>query len=125
MNKYREALEEMVWQFAHRGTKGGKSALFTGGLSALESGFEALGWDDPHYVEDYNGVICDVEGCAEFVSNQGLNWHDKGYWRLCHEHGFIKEPMPDMKQRAIKREASRGKDGCLSKEQDGNSHSTR
>lgn len=113
MSKYKEALESMVWQFAHRGVKGGTSILYTGGLSALESAFEALGWEDPHVVEDCDLLICDVEGCAEFVTNQGVNWADKGYWCLCHNHGFSKEPFPKMKQRAIDREASRDEDGCL------------
>jgi len=94
MRTYKEALEEMVWQFAHKGVKRGKSVLHTGGLSALESAFDTLGWSDPYYVKDMNGVICDVDGCAEFVSNQGINWRDKGYWCLCIEHGFSKNNMP-------------------------------
>ena len=101
------ALEHMTWQFAHRGVKGGKSVLHTGGLSALEEAFHVLGWEDPHYVEDTDGVICDVEGCAEFTTNQGCNWKDQGYWCLCSEHGFEKTPMPKMKQRAINRESRR------------------
>jgi hypothetical protein len=31
----------------------------------------------------------------------------KGYWRLCSEHAFSKEPCPKMKQRAIDRENQR------------------
>ena len=107
INKYREALEDMTWQFAHKGVIKGKSALFTGGLSTLEGAFETLGWDDPHFVEDCDGVICDVEGCMEFATTGGINWHDKGYWRLCSEHAFSKETCPKMKQRAIDRENQR------------------
>jgi hypothetical protein len=103
----REALEDMAWQFAYKGVKNGKSVLHTGGLSALESAFIALGWDDPHFIEDYDGVICDVEGCAEFVTNQGSNWSDRGYWCLCFKHGSSKTPFPKMKQRALDREARR------------------
>ena len=113
MKKYREALEEMVWQFAYKGVKNGKSVLHTGGLSALENAFEALGWSDPYYTGDLEGVICDVKGCAEFATSGGMNWHDKGYWRLCHIHGFSQDICPEMKQRALDREASRGDDGCL------------
>lgn len=51
-----QALESMVWQFAYRGVKDSKLALFTGGLSALEEAFSALGWDNPHVVEDTDSV---------------------------------------------------------------------
>lgn len=44
----REALVGMVLQFAHRGQCDGYTVLGTGGLSALERAFAALGWDDPH-----------------------------------------------------------------------------
>ena len=52
MNKYKDALEEMVWQFGHRGVKNNQPIIWTGGLSALESAFEALGWEDPHYLPE-------------------------------------------------------------------------
>lgn len=114
VNTYKEALESMVWQFAYRGVKDNKPILWTAGLSALEEAFDALGWDNPKYFEDTDGVICDVKGCQDWVSNQGFNWHDTGYWCLCSKHGFYKESQPAMKQRALDREASRGEDGCLS-----------
>ena len=116
MNRYKEALESMVWQFAHRDTKDNKSIMWTGGLSALEEAFEALGWDDPKYFEDMDGVICDVEGCAEWVEAQGGMWRETGYWCLCRDHSRSYregKPQPKMKQRAIDRETSRGEDGCL------------
>jgi len=116
MNKYKDALEEMVCQFAHRGVKDGKSVLHTGGLSALETAFTALGWSDPKNLEDRDGDTCDVEGCAAWVETQGGMWRESGYWCLCREHSYAYrkgEPQPKMKQRAVDREASRGEDGCL------------
>ena len=110
------ALEGMAWQFAHRGTKNGKSVMHTGGLSALEHAFRVLGWDDPRYFDDIDGAICDTWGCAEWVEAQGGMWAETGYWCLCriHSDAFRKgKPQPKMKQRAIDREASRGEDGCL------------
>ncbi len=115
MNRYKDALEEMVWQFAYRGVKNGKSVMHTGGLSALESAFETLGWSDPKEVDDMDGCICDVEGCAEWISCQGGAWSETGYWCLCsdHYHSAREKAQPKMKERAIKREASRDKDGHL------------
>ena len=116
MNKYKKALEEMVWQFAYRGVKRRAPVLHTGGLSALEGAFEALGWDDPHYVEDFDGGICDVDGCPEWVVAQGGSWVDTGYWCLCRDHcqqARGGKAQPVMKLRAINRENSRGEDGCL------------
>lgn len=116
MSKYKEALQDMVWQFAYRGTKNNKSIMLTGGLSALEGAFEALGWDDPKYFDDMDGVICDVEDCPGWVQAQGGMWADTGYWCLCGLHSKAYrdgEPQPQMKARAIAREASRGSDGSL------------
>lgn len=116
MNKYEEALEEMVWQFAYRSTKNKKPILWTRGLSALESAFEVLGWPDPKYLEDMDGVICDVEDCAGWVVAQGGMWRETGYWCLCEKHSTAYregKPQPRMKQRAIDREARRGEDGRL------------
>lgn len=44
----RDALESMVYQFGYEAVKRGRPAIMTGGLSALEEAFEALGWDDPY-----------------------------------------------------------------------------
>ena len=116
MDKYKEALESMVWQFGYRGVSDGKSAICHYGLSALEEAFEALGWSNPHYIEDTDGCICDVEGCADWVVSQGSAWENTGYWMVCHEHSQDSregKPQPVMKKRAADREASRGADGCL------------
>jgi len=117
MNIYKEALEDMVWQFAYRGTKDDKSILWTGGQSALEHAFNVLDYDDPKFIDDIDGCICDVEGCPEWVEAQGGMWSDTGYWCLCriHSDAYRKgKPQPGMKQRAIDREASRNSEtGCL------------
>ena len=112
MNKYQEAIESLIWQFGFRVIVGDKPAITTGGLSALEEAFEALGWDNPHYVGA--SMECDVEGCHQWRSPQ-IHW-DGVYVLICAEH-FIdycqKKPLPHLKQTAIDREASRGADGCL------------
>jgi len=103
----KEALEDMVWQFGYRGTKSGRLMIWTGGLSALEDAFSALGWADPHYVDD-DGMKCDVEGCNEWRSPQ-IRW-DGVYVLICSKHFTdycAKQPLPQLKQSAIDREASR------------------
>ena len=110
MGKYKEALEEMVWQFGYRGTKNNQPIIWTGGLSALESAFEALGWDDPHYLPDAEGYCCEIEGCVE-PDTSGTRWGGL-YLRLCREHSkdsFDGKPCPKVKQWAIDREAKRDK----------------
>ena len=76
---YREALEDMVDQFACRGSDGKRRWLWPGGLSALEHAFEALGWDNPHYVED---GACEIDGCGKWASSTR-----DGIW-LCSDHFF-------------------------------------
>lgn len=51
MPDFREIVKALVWQFAYRGNDDNRRWLSTGGLTALKDAFEALGWDDPHYVE--------------------------------------------------------------------------
>src|SRR5690606_29655659 len=80
----REALEDMVWQFAHRVVVQGRPALTTGGLSALEHAFDVLGWDDPHFAPECDEQRCQEPGCPAW-SSCGVNTAD-GYKRLCHEH---------------------------------------
>lgn len=56
MSKYKEALEDMVNQFAYKFDGKGKTppSIGTGGLSALEYAFWALGWEDPiDYLRNY------------------------------------------------------------------------
>lgn len=60
---------------------------------------------------------CDVQGCENTPTSGGSSWRDAGYWMLCDKHhgdGWIWGlPMPEMKPEAVRREASRGKDGVL------------
>ena len=112
-DEYREALEDMVWQFAYHGTKNKKPMLHSGGLSALELAFDTLEWNDPHILEDSDGVSCDVENCYEPISGSGCSWRETGYWCCCLEHNKLarqNEPCPIMKKRAIERESRRDKE---------------
>ncbi len=110
MVDYKEALEEMVWQFGYRGVKNKLPVIHTGGLGALESAFEALGWEDPHYLPDAEGYCCEIEGCVE-PDTCGTPWGGL-YLRLCSKHGkdaFDNKSCPKVKQWAIAREAKRDK----------------
>jgi len=51
MADFRGVVKDLVWQFAYRGNDHSGKWLSTGGLSALEGAFKALGWNDPYYVE--------------------------------------------------------------------------
>jgi hypothetical protein len=94
-NPIRDALESMVWQFAHRGTIKGKTALSTGGLSALEEAFQVLGWSDPHFTD---AGRCEIDGCSEWATCIGpyprsLARSDVdptflGFGQLCGKHMF-------------------------------------
>ena len=111
MNKLKEVLEELVFQFAPRGVKTGKPIIWTGGLSALEGAFEALGWDDPHYLPE-EGYTCEIKGCME-VDTCGVPWGDL-FLCLCSDHymdSFHGKERPPVKAYALRREATRGKDG--------------
>ena len=109
MNQCKEALKSMVQQFGRRSVKSKKPVIHTGGLSALEEAFLALGWDDPHYLPE-EGYTCEVVGCME-ADTAGTHWGEsKLYLRLCHEHlrqSYSGEPMPPLKQWALDREAKR------------------
>jgi hypothetical protein len=105
----RDALEDMVYQFGYRGIIKGKPTIHSGGLSALEIAFEALGWNDPYILPEENNT-CEVEGCMCEISS-GQNWGDM-YLRLCREHSrdcFKNETRPPIKEYAKKREAMRDK----------------
>lgn len=56
-DELKEALAEMIWQFGYRSTYEGRESLHTGGLSALESAFGALGLSDPITVLDFEAAI--------------------------------------------------------------------
>ena len=108
MSKYKEALEAMVFQFGYYGVKDDKPIIFTGGLSALESAFEILGWDDPHYLPE-EGYTCEIQGCMKH-DTCGTHWGDKLYLRLCSSHyadSYTGKPRPLIKQYALDREAKR------------------
>jgi hypothetical protein len=81
-----ECLEDMVLQFADRGTKidgdRRRRVLTTMGLSVLESAFLMLGWKDPHYT-DFPG--CDWPECEEWTTC-GMPTPE-GYRHYCSLHG--------------------------------------
>jgi hypothetical protein len=109
MNDLREALESMVYQYGYQVTINKKPAIIAGGMSALESAFSALGWDDPHFINE-EGNTCEVAGCLHPISS-GTNW-GKYYLMLCHKHAsmsFKKKRRPKVKQYAIERELTRDK----------------
>jgi len=75
----RDALEHMVIQFGNANDRG---ELHTGGLSALEAAFDALGWNDPHPLPA--SYLCERAGCSR-RSTCGTPTPE-GYKRLCYEH---------------------------------------
>ena len=60
-DELREALIDMVNQFAYRPTFEGRENLHTGGMSALESAFDALGLSDPITVLDFEAASKNTE----------------------------------------------------------------
>ncbi len=78
VGEYKEALADMVNQYAFRGTNGKVPILYTGGMSALEQAFDVLGYSDPH---DFPEAKCETENCPE-PSTCGTPIKD-GYKRLC------------------------------------------
>ena len=78
----RAALESMVNQFAYDNDRG---EYHTGGLSALEEAFDALGWDDPHPMPAE--LLCDESGCNR---RSTCGWKSTtGYRRTCGEHYLL------------------------------------
>jgi len=110
VSKYREALEDMVYQFGYHGvTKKNEPMIWCGGLSALEWAFDALGWDNPHIIPE-QGNTCEIVGCMrEIVAGQ--HWGSgKEYLSLCSHHTKMEregKPCPPVKQYALVREATR------------------
>lgn len=81
----RDALEDMCVQFAYW-SEGPNPGLWSGGLSALEGAFEALGWSDPHPCPEQT---CDEPGCNKQVST---GWpSDDGYRHTCGKHYRVKQ----------------------------------
>jgi len=110
----KESLKDMVWQFGYKNVKDGKPVIHTAGLSALESAFEALGWDDPKYLPE-EGSTCEIQGCFETIA-LGTYWGDGLYLHLCSKHhgDYCRgKERPPVKQYALDREAKRGPDGIL------------
>ena len=66
-NEYKDALEDMVWQFGYKADGKGRrpASLFTGGLSALEHAFDVLGWLDPKPCPEGE---CVVKGCHNWAT---------------------------------------------------------
>ena len=80
---WREVVEDLVCQFAYHGNDDTRHWLHTGGLSALESAFDALGWDDPHYMAEGG---CEHDGCHKWATCGTPT--PEGYKRLCSDHGL-------------------------------------
>ena len=57
----KEALFDMVNQFAYHGTKDGVKVIHTGGMSALEDAFDVLGLPDPCKEEEFESAIKNTE----------------------------------------------------------------
>jgi hypothetical protein len=107
--KLREALEDMAFQFSYRSTHNNRPNLITGGLSALESAFNALGWDDPHPLPE-EGNTCEIKGCMNEPTS-GQHW-GKMYLNLCYKHSeklHWGRRRPPVKDYAILRESKRDK----------------
>ena len=81
--RYCAALIDMLWQFAYRGEKGRRRTLHSGGLSALEHAFGAVGWRDPHYVTT-ESTSCDHGGCYRWATGGGPT--PDGYKHCCSLH---------------------------------------
>jgi len=85
----RDALEDMVRQFAYWSNSAG--GIYTGGLFALEEAFDVLGWDDPYPLPDRR---CDEPGCMEdgtmgWPTRPGGTGLNGGYRTTCWDHSDI------------------------------------
>jgi hypothetical protein len=88
-----DVIEALLFQFAYRAEKDGRLVLCTGGLSALEAGFEAAGWDDPHQIPE---LECETDGCHR-EATCGVPT-PSGYKRLCGDHYRAIEPPGEQKR---------------------------
>lgn len=96
--EWREVVSDLCYQFGYPTTIDGGAGLSTGGLSALECAFEALGWSDPHPTPE---LTCQWPGCDK-PSVAGTPWDDprapineysgRGYIRCCSEHYRMAQP---------------------------------
>lgn len=85
-----DALSDMANQFAYytEGRADGEPGLRTGGLSALEHAFDALGWTDPHPAP---WRVCDEPGCRKegtmgWPTRPGGTGPNGGYRHTCWDH---------------------------------------
>jgi hypothetical protein len=86
MNKYKDALEGMVYQFAYKmnGTKEHPASMFPGGLSALEHAFDVLGYQ---HVQPIPEMECVVLGCHRVATCGTPKGAKNGqYLSCCGEH---------------------------------------
>jgi len=60
-NELREALIEMIEQYAYSGEKKGVPLIHTGGMSALEGAFDVLGLTDPMPITEFENAIKSTE----------------------------------------------------------------
>ena len=108
---YREALEDMVFQFAYRSINSdNQRILHAGGLSTLEYAFRTLGWPDPYVVLDN---ACEIVGCEQWCTCVGAYPRSRakasepanmiGFGYLCYDHyatwngpKAVDPPPPDL-----------------------------
>lgn len=84
-SKYRDALEDMVYQFGYSTSKDGQPAIGNGGLSALEHAFDVLGWDNPYIIPD--PVWCDAPAVPRCPNRTTCGTPTaNGYKRFCSRH---------------------------------------
>jgi len=86
MSTYKDALEDMVWQFAYKanGDEKKPASLFTGGLSALEHAFDVLGYSDPHPAPDGECVVMNCHKWATCGTPKGAK--NGQYLSCCGDH---------------------------------------
>jgi len=81
LNRQADALFGMINQFSYT-TKNGE--YWTGGISALEEAFDALGWMDHHPMPE--SLLCCEPGCKARYS--GTERTSSGIRKTCHEHSM-------------------------------------
>lgn len=101
-DEYKEALEDMVWQFAYKADGKGRKppVMFTGGLSALEHAFDVLDWPDPKPCPESS---CDIKGCQRWPGI-GQPRPNGDYWNICGAHGA----MQDIGDTSLEKKLGRG-----------------
>ena len=86
LDKYKDALEDMVNQFAYPGIPvKGVSSISTGGLSALEEAFDALGYSDPQSMPHKQCQYPIKPKCTDHVTC-GLPTKKHKYLNVCSDH---------------------------------------